>query len=122
MKKFLNIFTALFFMSSCANNTPDIYNKNYVMNENGVNISLQLSKDGSYSGKIVNNYFGNYEQDGNKIKFLLAGSTMMMGPRNEMEVEGRFFEILQKISSFDIKNNELLFNTSDGKTLKFIEQ
>ena len=122
MKKFLNIFTALFFMSSCANNTPDIYNKNYVMNENGVNISLQLSKDGSYSGKIVNNYFGNYEQDGNKIKFLLAGSTMMMGPRNEMEVEGRFFEILQKISSFDIKNNELLFYTSDGKTLKFIEQ
>ena len=92
------------------------------MNENGVNISLQLSKDGSYSGKIVNNYFGNYEQDGNKIKFLLAGSTMMMGPRNEMEVEGRFFEILQKISSFDIKNNELLFYTSDGKTLKFIEQ
>lgn len=122
MKKFLNIFTALFFMSSCANNTPDIYNKNYVMNENGVNISLQLSKDGSYSGKIVNNYFGNYEQDENKIKFLLAGSTMMMGPRNEMEVEGRFFEILQKISSFDIKNNELLFYTSDGKTLKFIEQ
>ena len=46
----------------------------------------------------------------------------MMGPRNEMEVEGRFFEILQKISSFDIKNNELLFYTSDGKKLKFIEQ
>lgn len=121
MNKFIKFFTMLFLLSACANNTPNIKNKNYVMNENGVNITLKLSEDGSYSGKVVNNYFGNYKLKGNTIKFSLAGATMMMGPRNEMEAEGRFFEVLQKINSFELNNKELLFYTTDGKTLKFIE-
>ena len=47
---------------------------------------------------------------------------MMMGPREEMEAEGRYFADLTKVKTYTLQNDVLTLTTSDGKVLEFKEK
>ncbi len=67
----------------------------------------------------VNRYFGNFEQYDNKIKFNLAGSTMMMGPQKLMKFEQEYIKNLHEIEEFSLKDNTLVLKNNKGVELKF---
>lgn len=67
----------------------------------------------------VNRYFGNFEQYNNKIKFNLAGSTMMMGPQKLMKFEQEYIKNLHEIEEFSLKDNTLVLKNNKGVELKF---
>lgn len=54
-----------------------------------------------------NRFFGTYEQNGKKLKFSQIGATRMACPDINMEVESKFFQVLDKTGTFSIKDNEL---------------
>ena len=103
----------------------------------GTDVTLSLKADGTFAGQsYVNNYFGTYTLDGNKIVFNLAGSTMMMGP--EIEKEDAFFNALNGEQTFELADGKLVLSggltfteapksvvgsweTADGVTLNFFE-
>ena len=67
----------------------------------------------------VNRYFGNFEKYDNKIKFNLAGSTMMMGPQKLMKFEQEYIKNLHEIEEFSLKDNTLVLKNNKGVELKF---
>lgn len=87
---------------------------------NNVPTILNLSEDGRFSGKIVNNMMGSYELDGKSgIKFSPAATTMMMGPLEAMESEQNFLQILPKVKSYKMQGNYLVLITDNGGELLF---
>lgn len=54
-----------------------------------------------------NRFFGNYEIDGNKLKFSPMGATRMACP--DLQKETEFFQMLDKVESYNIKDNTLFF-------------
>lgn len=79
--------------------------------------------DARYSGKAaVNNYFGSFEKDGNKIKFGPAGSTMMAGPENLMKIERQYLQNLAKINAYSLNGKTLTLTGTDNLTLTFEKQ
>ena len=103
----------------------------------GTDVTLSLKADGTFAGQsYVNNYFGTYTLDGNKIVFNLAGSTMMFGP--DMEKEDAFFKALAGEQTFELADGKLVLSggltfteapksvvgsweTADGVTIIFNE-
>lgn len=85
----------------------------------GVEITLGFDKNGSdFHGQAVNNYFGSYEAKDGKIRFSLAGSTMMAAPEPMMEAETAYFQFLDKADSYQIQDGRLIISTP-GKTMTF---
>ena len=107
MKKFLSLLAGICLLAGCSNagEQVSLAGKKFVMQnaENGANITLEFSEN-DYHGQVVNNYFGNYTQSGDKITFGAGGATMMMGPREEMEAERHYFADLAKVKSFTLQN------------------
>lgn len=56
-----------------------------------------------------NRFFGNYEMDGNKLKFSPMGATRMACP--DLAVENEFFKMLDQVDSFKIKDHLLSFES-----------
>lgn len=52
-----------------------------------------------------NRFFGGYEMDGKKLKFSHMGATRMTCP--DIEVEMKFFKILEDTDNFQIKDHQL---------------
>lgn len=87
---------------------------------NGARITLAFDKDENrFMGKIVNNYFGSYEVEGNSISFGNAASTMMMGPQELMEAEHVFLTILPEVYSYKFSADNLVLVTNEGGELVF---
>lgn len=61
-----------------------------------------------------NRFFGNYEMDGDLLKFSPMGATRMACP--DLEIESDFFKMIELVDHFSIKNNQLLF-MQKGKVL-----
>lgn len=55
-----------------------------------------------------NRFFGNYEIDGNKLKFSPMGATQG-GLVPDLQKETEFFQMLDKVESYNIKDNTLFF-------------
>ena len=122
MKKLFSILAGICLFVGCSNAGEQISlaGKKFVMqnSEAGTTITLEFADSGNdYYGQVVNNYFGSY-----KITFSAGGTTMMMGPREEMEAEGRYFADLDKVRNFTLQNDVLNLTTSDGKVLEFKEK
>ena len=85
------------------------------------NVEITLNFDGtSFSGKsAVNRYFGSFNQDKNKIKFSVAGLTMMMGPQNLMEVEQDYIKNLDKVDTISVKKNNIILSGKNGLVFEF---
>ncbi len=127
MKKLLSLLLGICFLAGCSNSVEQISlsGKKFVMqnSEAGTTVTLEFSDNGNdYYGQVVNNYFGSYKIFNDKITFSAGGTTMMMGPREEMEAEGRYFTDLDKVKSFTLQNDVLTLTTSDGKVLEFKEK
>ena len=54
-----------------------------------------------------NRFFGNYEIDGNKLKFSPMGATRMACP--DLQKETEFFQMLDGVDGYSIKDNKLSF-------------
>ncbi len=79
-------------------------------------VTIQFFEDGSFSGiGPVNNYFGNYTQDGEKLTLELVGSTMMAGP--DMDKETAYFESLGTVAGFTITDAGLTLEDKDGNAI-----
>lgn len=125
MKKLWSILLGICFLAGCSNaeESVSLAGKDFVMQnaENGATITLGFS-DNDYHGQVVNNYFGSYKTSGSNITFGAGGSTMMMGPREEMEAERHYFADLAKVKTYTLQNDVLTLTTSDGKILEFKEK
>lgn len=127
MKKLFSILAGICLFVGCSNAGEQISlaGKKFVMqnSEAGTTITLEFADSGNdYYGQVVNNYFGSYKIFNDRITFSAGGTTMMMGPREEMEAEGRYFADLDKVRNFTLQNDILTLITSDGKALEFKEK
>ena len=127
MKKFLGLLAGICLLAGCssAGEQISLAGKKFVLqnSEADTTVTLQFADSGNdYYGQVVNNYFGSYKIFNDKITFSAGGTTMMMGPREEMEAEGRYFADLDKVRNFTLQNDILTLITSDGKALTFEEK
>ena len=127
MKKLFSILAGICLFVGCSNAGEQISlaGKKFVMqnSEAGTTITLEFADSGNdYYGQVVNNYFVSYKIFNDRITFSAGGTTMMMGPREEMEAEGRYFADLDKVRNFTLQNDVLTLTTSDGKILEFKEK
>ena len=127
MKKLFSILAGICLFVGCSNAGEQISlaGKKFVMqnSEAGTTVTLEFADSGNdYYGQVVNNYFGSYKIFNDRITFSAGGTTMMMGPREEMEAEGRYFADLDKVRNFTLQNDVLTLITSDGKALTFEEK
>lgn len=124
MKKLLSCIFALILTAACSAQENSFKGKEYKMNDaaNNAEITLGFDKtENRFFGKVVNNYFGQYEIDGNTIKFGPAGATMMAGPENLMKAESQYLMTLPNVNAFVLEGQKLTLKTSDGKELIFEE-
>ncbi|MBQ8251705.1 MAG: META domain-containing protein [Alphaproteobacteria bacterium] len=118
MKK-LFLFLPLFLLNACQNNAHSLNGTAYQFQLNETPILIAFDKnENRYYGKVVNNYFGNFTQTGNKITFQETGSTMMMGPEKAMKAEQEWFKTISQISSYSQSKNALIFTLKDGSQIK----
>ena len=124
MKKLLSLMFALVLTAACSSSENSFKGKEYKMNDADNDAEIILGFDGEenrYFGKVVNNYFGQYEVEGNTIKFGPAGATMMAGPENLMKAESQYLMTLPTVTAFVLDGSKLTLKTSDGKELVFEE-
>lgn len=126
MKKFtLPILCALIF--GCQQNTDSasaVKGHEYLLLDAPAGLEISLGFDGSsndFHGQAINNYFGSYSLNGSKIRFSLAGSTMMSGPREQMQAEREYFINLDQMDTITVEGNQLQLQ-GKGKTLRFKQQ
>ncbi len=124
MKKLLSLMFALTLTAACSAQENSFKGKEYKMNDAANNAEITLgfdAKESRFFGRVVNNYFGQYEMDGNTIKFGPAGATMMAGPENLMKAESQYLMTLPTVNSFVLEGQKLTLKTADGKELVFEE-
>ena len=116
MKKVLIL---LLFLSACKPE-PTIKGQEFVLRQPDMEITLSFdTHDNRYFGKAVNNYFGTYQIQGNKISFGPTASTMMMGPEEDMETEARYFDNLSHVQQYILTPDTLTLTSGDGTVLVF---
>ena len=127
MKKILAFFSLIFLLGACSAESSQeagFIGKNYQMQNAWNNAQITLGFDASeprFFGSVVNNYFGFYKLNGNKLSFEDAGVTLMMGPAEEMEAERLYLELLPKISTYRMDGTDLILLTADGAEYRFKE-
>lgn len=127
MRKIFAVLNLLMLLGACSAGTEEnagFIGKNYQMQNawNNAVITLGFAADEPrFYGEVVNNYFGFYKVRGDKLSLGETGVTMMMGPREEMEAESKYLQILPQISSYRIDGTDLILLTSGGKEYRFKE-
>lgn len=124
MKKFLSLMGIIAALCSCSAEEASLKGNSYQLQDaenNAVVVLAFAEEEPRYYGVVVNRYFGTYETDGNKIKFGPAGSTMMMGPQGEMEVEQKFLQTLPEVAEYKLEGENLTLTTQDGRKLNFFK-
>lgn len=114
MKKLLSY--ALISLSLCAcNQDQTLKGKNYkTTTADGTEITLLFdANEDRVAGKVVNNYFGPYVTQEEKIKFGPLASTMMMGPQKAMKDENNYMKFMnQDVETYEIKGNKLILKSA----------
>lgn len=107
MKKLILSLLFVMIVSGCsANSKASLGGKTFSLD--GTNITLGFDKsENKFYGKAVNNYFGVYTKDDAMLKLELQGSTMMMGSADEMAQEVKYFNDINKVTSYSINGNVL---------------
>lgn len=119
MKKYISTLVLLFLCSSCQNPLYDLKGKEYQLINSPIRLVFSKNDDRFY-GKAVNNYFGSYSlTSDNGITFSTFGTTMMMGPVNEMQAEQAYLSDLANVTQYHIKDNLLILKLKNGNSLTF---
>lgn len=86
-------------------------NKEVKLSDQEGEMSIQFDNaEKRVSGRAAcNRFFGNYEMDGNKLKFSPMGATRMSCP--DLQVETEFFKMLDEVDNYSIKDNILSFKS-----------
>ena len=97
-----------------------------IIRQQGKNSKLKKAVGKDKKGSVasgnsgINTYTGSYVVNGENITFSELTSTQLYGPRNIMEQEYKYLNILPNINSFKIVDNKTLkLVTSDGVELTF---
>lgn len=127
MKKILFSILVLLTFVGCASTEKrkEFFNKKeYSLLENGrkTNKILVLDNGNFYGFSGINNYFGNYKLNGNKIKFERLGGTLASGNKIELTKEKEYLNKIDKITSYNIKENTLIFKLSTKEKMYFISK
>ena len=86
--------------------------------ETAEGVTIIFNEDGTFAGKgPVNNYFGNYVQDGESLTLEQVGNTQMYGP--EIEAEDAYFESLKTVAGFTVTDAGLTLVDAEGKAVVF---
>ncbi len=118
MKKIL--FTFFLLLCACNNSSGLGYGTYKMINSpDNVPVILTLAKDGKLNAKVVNIIMGQYTTSGNVITINPAGSTMMMGPQKEMDVEQNFVQSLLLVKTFKMQDDKLVLEMEDGSNMVF---
>ena len=81
-------------------------------------LTISFSDDGKINGKVVNYYMGHYElKENNSILLSQIGSTMMMGPEEDMKAEQELMQMLEKIKKYEVQEKYLTLIDSEGNKL-----
>lgn len=98
-------------------------NKEYIYLNNGIktNITLTFSENGIFGFGGVNRYFAGYKVENNNIKFSPIGSTMMAGSEENMQLERRYFDLLNNVEKIKVFKSKIVLCTKNNKKMKFIE-
>lgn len=64
-----------------------------------------------------NRFFGNYEMDGDKLKFSPMGATRMACP--DLQTESEFFQMLDTVDTYSIKDGLLSFKSKGNVVALF---
>ena len=79
-------------------------------------VTIIFNEDGTFAGKgPVNNYFGNYVQDGESLTLEQVGNTLMFGP--EIEAEDAYFASLKTVTGFTVTDAGLTLTDANGKAV-----
>ena len=84
-------------------------------------ITLKITSKGLSGTAGVNNYFGTYKINGNKISVSKLGVTGMLGSNKKMEAEETYIDILENVKTIEIKDNKLILKTELEEILTFVK-
>lgn len=126
MSKLFSLILGTLLFAACTAETPDSFvGKEYKLQNAPANAEITLGFDGKenrFFGKsAINNYFGSYTLDGDKITFGPAGATMMAGPQELMTAEQEYLQFLPTVKHFKLDGEKLILSGADGKELVFEE-
>lgn len=89
---------------------PDEKKATLEFDESGVKIS-------GFAG--CNRFFGSATVEGEAISFGPLGATKMMCAEPAMGIEDKFLSLVDKTSSFEVKENQLLLKSTEGVILTY---
>ena len=124
MKKLLSAFLALFMVAACSKSSDSFKGKMYKLSSAPANMEITLGFDANeprFYGKAVNNYFGSYTLEGQKLTFSPVGATMMAGPIEMMEAESAYLQNLPKVNAYSVDGSKLTLTGDNGLKLEFDE-
>ena len=97
--------------------------KEYILvQENSIpNVLIVFDEHNFYGFSGLNNYFGRYEKNGNKIKLEKLGSTLMAGSDKVMKMETEYLNKIENVQTYSIEEDILILKLNDGEILKYKE-
>lgn len=109
--------------SSLSNKNINVAGKEYILiQENSIpNVLIGFDDHNFYGFSGLNNYFGRYEKRGNKIKLEKLGATLMSGSDKVMKMETEYLQKIDLVQTFNVEEDILVLNLSDGTKLRFKE-
>lgn len=120
--KYIALFLSLFAVCSCSRGET-LPGKTFTLTDSPVVATLGFdAHENRFFGQVVNNYFGNYTASADTITFSTVGTTMMMGPRDEMDFERTYLDDLHQVQSYALQGDTLTLTLSDGRKLHFKAQ
>ena len=97
-----------------------IQQKNKILSiPKGTNITINFSKDGINGHSAVNKYFGNYKISNDNISISGIGATEMAGSQELMNIERKFFDILQSSPKISYDKETLTLSNNKGEIWTF---
>ena len=84
----------------------------------GKTVTIAFSATNMLGGKaVINNYFGGFTLEGDKIKLSPMGSTKMAGPEEDMKAEMEYLQILNGADTIALNGDVLTITTTSGTNL-----
>jgi heat shock protein HslJ len=86
-------------------------------------LNLRFEVDGKLNGNGgCNSFFGTYTISESSIDIGPIGATRMACPEPQMELEGKFFLVLEKVEKIESRGNRLILSDDAGVELAVFEE
>ena len=93
---------------------------NTILSDYQVTMNLDPERGTAAGSAGCNNYFASYQIDGQNLTLGPAGSTMMMCPEPQMNIEITFLTALAEVAGYQIEGDKLMITNAAGDMiLKF---